>query len=40
MKLEERNEAVRRLFDDPDYAVMLISLKCGSLGLNLTVANQ
>ncbi|KAK3829267.1 MAG: SNF2 family N-terminal domain-containing protein [Benniella sp.] len=40
MKLEERNEAVRRLFDDPDYAVMLISLKCGSLGLNLTVANH
>ncbi|KAF9987385.1 hypothetical protein BGZ65_003834 [Modicella reniformis] len=40
MKLEDRNEAVRRLFDDPNYSIMLISLKCGSLGLNLTVANH
>ncbi|KAI8603489.1 SNF2 family N-terminal domain-containing protein [Dissophora ornata] len=40
MKMEARNEAVLRLFSDPTYSVMLISLKCGSLGLNLTVANH
>ncbi|KAK3845402.1 MAG: SNF2 family N-terminal domain-containing protein [Linnemannia gamsii] len=36
----DRNEAVQRMIHDPSYGVMLISLKCGSLGLNLTVANH
>ncbi|KAI8355880.1 SNF2 family N-terminal domain-containing protein [Mortierella sp. GBAus27b] len=40
MSLDTRNDAVQRLIEDPDYSVMLISLKCGSLGLNLTVANH
>ncbi|KAF9172159.1 hypothetical protein BGX21_005823 [Mortierella sp. AD011] len=40
MTPDKRNEAVRRLNNDPTYQVMLISLKCGSLGLNLTVANH
>lgn len=40
MSALERNEAVQRMTHDPSYGVMLISLKCGSLGLNLTVANQ
>ncbi|KAG0015645.1 hypothetical protein BGZ80_009728, partial [Entomortierella chlamydospora] len=40
MTPDKRNEAVRRLNNDPTYQVMLISLKCGSLGLNLTAANH
>ncbi|KAG0207786.1 hypothetical protein BGX33_006640 [Mortierella sp. NVP41] len=36
----DRNEAVQRMIHDPSCGVMLISLKCGSLGLNLTVANH
>ncbi|KAF9371002.1 hypothetical protein CPC16_003347 [Podila verticillata] len=35
-----RNEAVIKMNEDPRYSVMLISLKCGSLGLNMTVANH
>lgn len=35
-----RNEAVIKMNEDARYSVMLISLKCGSLGLNMTVANQ
>ncbi|KAG0307937.1 hypothetical protein BGZ98_009395 [Dissophora globulifera] len=40
MTMEARNEAVVRISTDPTISVMLISLKCGSLGLNLTVANH
>ncbi|KAF9358011.1 hypothetical protein BGX26_002651 [Mortierella sp. AD094] len=40
MTPDKRNEAVRRMINDPTHQVMLISLKCGSLGLNLTVANH
>ncbi|KAF9205533.1 hypothetical protein BGZ49_003897 [Haplosporangium sp. Z 27] len=40
MTVDRRNEAIRRMINDPQYQVMLISLKCGSLGLNLTVANH
>ncbi|KAI1317887.1 hypothetical protein EDD11_007549 [Mortierella claussenii] len=40
MKPEARNEAVLRMTNDPSIPLMLISLKCGSLGLNLTVANH
>ncbi|KAG0099620.1 hypothetical protein BGZ93_006730 [Podila epicladia] len=40
MSPNARNEAVIKMNEDPRYSVMLISLKCGSLGLNMTVANH
>lgn len=40
MSAENRNRAVMQMTTDPTVPLMLISLKCGSLGLNLTVANQ
>ncbi|CAB4386286.1 unnamed protein product [Rhizophagus irregularis] len=36
----QREEAVNNFNNDPKIKVLLISLKCGSLGLNLTAANQ
>ncbi|CAO3614644.1 unnamed protein product [Cunninghamella echinulata] len=35
-----REKSLHALRTDPDCKVMLISLKCGSLGLNLTAANR
>ncbi|KAG0178617.1 hypothetical protein DFQ28_004123 [Apophysomyces sp. BC1034] len=35
-----REKSLHALRTDPDCLVMLISLKCGSLGLNLTAANR
>ncbi|ORZ12900.1 SNF2 family N-terminal domain-domain-containing protein [Lobosporangium transversale] len=40
MRPEQRNEAIIRMTNDPTIPLMLISLKCGSLGLNLTIANH
>ncbi|KAG0044007.1 hypothetical protein BGZ83_010778 [Gryganskiella cystojenkinii] len=40
MSPQARNEAVHKMTNDPRFSVMLISLKCGSLGLNMTVANH
>jgi SNF2 family DNA or RNA helicase len=40
MSSEERAEAINALNKDPAIQVILISLKCGSLGLNLTSANR
>ncbi|KAF9584408.1 hypothetical protein BGW38_006585, partial [Lunasporangiospora selenospora] len=40
MTAEARNNTVLQMMDDPKYSVMLVSLKCGSLGLNLTCANH
>ena len=40
MDRDERALAIKRFQEDPDCNVILISLKCGSLGLNLTVANH
>ncbi|KAG0034906.1 hypothetical protein BGZ81_002313 [Podila clonocystis] len=40
MSPNARNDAVIKMNEDPRYSVMLISLKCGSLGLNMTVANH
>ncbi|CAB4492028.1 unnamed protein product [Rhizophagus irregularis] len=36
----QRKEAVNNFNNDPKIKVLLISLKCGSLRLNLTAANQ
>lgn len=40
MTAKERNEAVLKFTDDPYCRLMLISLKAGNAGLNLTVANH
>jgi SNF2 family DNA or RNA helicase len=40
MDIKQRAEAVNQFFDNPDIKVLLVSTKCGSLGLNLTVANR
>ncbi|KFH41396.1 putative ATP-dependent helicase-like protein [Hapsidospora chrysogenum ATCC 11550] len=40
MKNDEREESLRRLRKDPDTRILLCSLKCGSLGLNLTAATR
>ncbi|KAM4062860.1 putative ATP-dependent helicase [Hirsutella rhossiliensis] len=40
MKNDEREESLRRLREDKSVRVLLCSLKCGSLGLNLTAATR
>ncbi|KAM6523438.1 hypothetical protein FSOLCH5_004059 [Fusarium solani] len=40
MKNDEREESLRRLRGDPKTRILLCSLKCGSLGLNLTAATR
>jgi SNF2 family DNA or RNA helicase len=40
MKRNDREEAVMAFTDDPRYTVMLVSLKAGNSGLNLTAASQ
>ncbi|CAO3702084.1 unnamed protein product [Rhizopus stolonifer] len=40
MNIRQRAEAVKNFFDDPTISVLLVSTKCGSLGLNLTCANR
>ncbi|ORZ01384.1 SNF2 family N-terminal domain-domain-containing protein [Syncephalastrum racemosum] len=40
MPNSQREKSLRKLREDPACQVMLISLKCGSLGLNLTAANR
>ncbi|KAG2235394.1 hypothetical protein INT48_005744 [Thamnidium elegans] len=40
MDIRRRAEAVNQFFDNPNIRVLLVSTKCGSLGLNLTVANR
>ncbi|ODA82217.1 hypothetical protein RJ55_00724 [Drechmeria coniospora] len=40
MKNDEREESLRRLREDKTVRVLLCSLKCGSLGLNLTAATR
>ncbi|KAH6602737.1 hypothetical protein BASA61_000826 [Batrachochytrium salamandrivorans] len=38
MDTASRDEAVKKLFEDQSTTVILVSLKCGGVGLNLTVA--
>ncbi|RKO88398.1 P-loop containing nucleoside triphosphate hydrolase protein, partial [Blyttiomyces helicus] len=40
MPQKARNESVRRLFNDPEVTVILLTLKCGGMGLNLTAASM
>ncbi|KAJ3148343.1 hypothetical protein HDU86_007452 [Geranomyces michiganensis] len=40
MSAIQRNDALSKLQDDDEVTVLLVSLKCGSLGLNLTFANR
>lgn len=40
MRNDEREESLRRLREDEGVRVLLCSLKCGSLGLNLTAATR
>jgi SNF2 family DNA or RNA helicase len=40
MDIKSRADTVNKFFEDPSYKVMLVSTKCGSLGLNLTIANR
>src|SRR5204863_3964395 len=36
MSLDQREESLRTFEDDDDISIMLTSLKCGGVGLNLT----
>ncbi|GAN10077.1 ATP-dependent DNA helicase [Mucor ambiguus] len=40
MNIKQRADTVGKFFDDPEIKVLLVSTKCGSLGLNLTCANR
>ncbi|OAQ96704.1 hypothetical protein LLEC1_01785 [Akanthomyces lecanii] len=40
MRNDEREESLRRLREDKKCRILLCSLKCGSLGLNLTAATR
>ena len=40
MKNDEREESLHRLRNDKNTRILLCSLKCGSLGLNLTAATR
>ncbi|KAJ3078059.1 hypothetical protein HDU99_000803, partial [Rhizoclosmatium hyalinum] len=40
MNADQRDRSIQALTHDPDTTVILVSLKCGSLGLNLTCANH
>ncbi|KAI9004916.1 SNF2 family N-terminal domain-containing protein [Phycomyces nitens] len=40
MTVRKRAEVLEKFTEDPKITVLLISTKCGSLGLNLTVANR
>lgn len=40
LSLNERTRVLEQFHNDPTMEVLLVSTKCGSLGLNLTVANR
>ena len=40
MSIGERDKAIKSFNDDPNVKVMIASLKCGGIGLNLTMASR
>lgn len=40
MALEARDKAVAQFSQDPEIKIMIASLKCGGIGLNLTMASR
>ncbi|KAI9309031.1 SNF2 family N-terminal domain-containing protein [Cunninghamella echinulata] len=40
MPIGNRTKMIDAFYNDPDMKVLLVSTKCGSLGLNLTMANR
>lgn len=40
MSLKARDKAIKKFADNPDSTVLLASLRCGGLGLNLTMASK
>ncbi len=40
MSLPARDKAIKRFAEDPRTSVLLASLRCGGLGLNLTMASK
>ncbi|KAI8381233.1 P-loop containing nucleoside triphosphate hydrolase protein [Radiomyces spectabilis] len=40
MNVKQRDAALTSFFEKPEVTVLLVSTKCGSLGLNLTAANR
>lgn len=40
MNAQSRKDTLELFRTDPTFTVILVSLKCGSLGLNLTCANH
>ncbi|CAG8497570.1 8985_t:CDS:10 [Paraglomus occultum] len=40
MNVLERQKVIKKFDNDPSVKILLISLKCGGLGLNLTAANR
>jgi SNF2 family DNA or RNA helicase len=40
MNLQERSRMIEKYRDDPSMEVLLVSTRCGCLGLNLTMANR
>jgi SNF2 family DNA or RNA helicase len=40
MDIKQRAETINTFHESPEYTVLLVSTKCGSLGLNLTCANR
>ncbi|CAO3660491.1 unnamed protein product [Rhizopus microsporus] len=40
MDVRHRSNTVNKFFDDPEIKILIVSTKCGSLGLNLTCANR
>ncbi|KAK8160923.1 SNF2 family N-terminal domain-containing protein, partial [Phyllosticta citrichinensis] len=40
MSLDQRDTTIKRFAEKPEIKIMLASLKCGGIGLNLTMANH
>lgn len=40
LSLQERNDVEQRFQNDPRYQILLITVQCGGIGLNLTAANH